>query len=242
MDKNEYRKKQRLYLTLIILITFLLLGVLTILIFLNNPLEMQLTLFLIAGIAALVPLLILKRKFDLATFSYKHKQLFLNLEPGIVLEKNILNNDWIDFIKTQGFINYRSHGSYHMFYKIDDGINEKRSQRTLFVILLIMDEKISFENQQMSNLINGLEKTISKKKRYKNRVIYQFKSGQKFTQEKSKSTNYILFANQNSYNIVLINLYYFIEDNVAYFVHSNKFPPTDYYKFATETIIKLIKY
>lgn len=237
---NTYNKLQKKFLIWILIEVVITFALLVFLLFLPLEFNVLMPILFVVLLIGLILSLVLKSKFDYYNFLYRHSALFENLAPAVETNQIILSQSWFEMLKKEKYQLYKSYGGYSIYYKIDNGPNNKRAFKTLYIVVAIADNSLSFENEIIEKSINKLEMHLYKNAKYSQRIIYQFKSDKKFTQELAKSTNMVLFARNHKQNIVLINVYHFLDDHVAYFVHSTTNPPTPYYDFATKHLIDLL--
>ena len=154
---QKLRKKQRqllffLILTFVIFIKFIIACIFT-------SLSEDLKYLIGFGVSILTAVLslLLKRKYDIITYSYRHMALFENMEPAVLARSDLFTLPWISFLEADGYRLFKELGGFSLYYKIGEGARKGSQYKTLFIYVLIKDEDISFENQMLVKHINLLE-------------------------------------------------------------------------------------
>lgn len=239
---NNSRRKMRNYLILIITSSLL---ILTLVFFSFYFLNKNLTTTFILTILSIV-LLYLVLKFNQSFEYYKNEYNFMSLiknkEKSFTLKKGILNGNFHTYLlKDLNYKTYINNNNYTLYYKIDDGINDKRKNKTLYALLIIKKD-ISFIDKSLNKLFEELELSLSKKERFTNRVFFQFKLYKNLNNKLILDADKIFFIKYKRSSVVLLNVLYNPNNNEIYYLHSNKFKTLHYLDFAFNKLNQLINY
>lgn len=237
----NYDKKQKLYLTLM-LISFLITILLTVSTFIFFPdLELQLLVSTIILITSFLFISNFKGKFDIAKTLVNYKKLDSNREEPIKLNKKILTENWISNVKNTGYKLYKNYADFSIFYKFEYVTNKSKRNKTMIVIVTIKGAT-KFDANSISESINEIGEEFYKKERFNNHIVLQFKNVKEYTNENVFEADQVLFKKQYNKNyIVIINILQNVNDSSAYYLHNKDYSPNRFYSYGIEEINKLIK-
>ncbi len=238
---KKVRKQMLKYLIYILIFTILIIGsvIFVILQFNNDSLWASLVIVL-----ALILTFILMKFYN--EFNYlKHEFVMVSLiennEKPIPTEINIADVSFErHIIDKLGYKHYKNQPNYSIYYKVDKGLTKRKSQSTLYAILLYKKE-LSFIDDSSNKMFEDLEKSLYKKEKYRQRVFLQLKqTADHFTKENIEDTNKIFFISHRRNNIVVLNLLFSKKLKELYYLHSNTIKQPSYLNIAYEEINKLL--
>lgn len=195
-----------------------------------------LLLILLAGMGAFRPRLMYYKE-DLMFERLKGKQ-----SPKISTSISPLSESFFVSLVNQEFkVNHKD----ERFTILTKYIKDKKQYHTkrpmLMVYVAIHDPKLDYQNSLIIQYINAIEDQLYKnKQRIMNYTVFVSKEGSQMTGEDKEDCNNVSFSRIGKRSIVTINLFYETKNQSCYFLYSNDYWPTSYYKFAVEFIKDLL--
>lgn len=237
---QKIRKNQTiLFISMMVTAVVLIISLVFTIIFFSDYLVSTILLF--TSLSLLGLLLFLNNKFQRQTIFHKYARLIETSNPAYQLKQPIYTNLWlVGLDKKHHYKLYVHREKYSIYYKVADGQSNHKRHQTLFTLLQIHDEDFSFEDIGSAKDMMTFEKELFKTTKFYHQVIFQIKAGKELTKEKMDSTQKVLFINQNKHNLILINVYFFKESNLVYYLNSDIFEPNAYYKLAVNELKKLL--
>lgn len=232
------KSKKTLYLVLTLSTAALFFASLAVFSILGKKYPIFSNLLVLDAIVFVIILLFLQRKLSMYILIDQHERLFSNITAPLPSLISILSTSWIKKLNNEGYQLYKENPSASIYYSLKLVSNRKRD-RTLFLVVIIRDERISFENEPLSELIGEIELELFKKERYRHRIYLQFKEYKNETPELNESTHDIIWTKQGRRSVTLINACNYIEDKKVFFVYNEDFSPTIFYRLGTEEILRL---
>jgi len=191
-------------------------------------------LFLIVAIVFVIFLFNFQKSYIVATSKRNYDLLFKN-QDGVVKSSYTIEKLLDNLTNMQGYLLYLDDQNVSVYYSFVDNYI-KRQRKVLIIFIKIKNSLLALNSKELAIITNNLEKSLEKKHKYKQRVIYQIK--QEINLENIKEANNIIYIQNRHFGVVLINLLY--EQNEFYFLHSKKYAPNALYRFATDYILKLL--
>ena len=151
---NTYNKLQKKFLIWILIEVVITFALLVFLLFLPLEFNVLMPILFVVLLIGLILSLVLKSKFDYYNFLYRHSALFENLAPAVETNQIILSQAWFEMLKKEKYQLYKSYGGYSIYYKIDNGPNNKRAFKTLYIVVAIADNKCIYT--KMQNIVKEL--------------------------------------------------------------------------------------
>lgn len=150
-----------------------------------------------------------------------------------VFYKKLAKSDFRPFYTTDGFT---------IFMRYVKNRKKPVTRRPmLMVYVIIHQDQVDYQDQHIVSQINRLEDSLyAQKKRITNYTIYIVKSGLTLSGEERKKCDHVTFSKTRLRSIVNINAFYEVKTKSLYFLYSNHFHPSAYYKFAVEELIMLV--
>lgn len=225
----------------LLLILLIVLSLITVTLGVTALINIQTTISTILVVIMVILLLIiwkLRGVYQINNMEHKYAILQNKKEASIKIGKEIVSAKWIEtIIHKYDYQTHIKHENYHLLYRFEKEKGRKKAE-TLFIVVWIKDQSISFESINLAKDIASLEKNIYKTKKYKHRIILQFKNGRASGKE-LKEADKVFYFQQNRINFVLINCLFDQKNKSLYFLHSNQFYPTTYYKYGVDEIKKI---
>ena len=154
-------------------------------------------------------------------------------------------------IGQQSYVNYLMKKSFKVFLSDHDLVimhrftrdqtNIYTKQPMLEIIALIEDPKITYSDERITKVVNMIEEDYLKNRiRFKNYTILQFKACDELDEELKDQCDQVVFDKQAGRNIIVINGCYQRNHQNVYFLYSDSFYPTAFYKYGVDLIKEII--
>ncbi|MFA5036184.1 MAG: hypothetical protein WC479_03315 [Candidatus Izemoplasmatales bacterium] len=194
----------------------------------------------------LIILLIILMWFKPRLFYYSQQFAFIRLKncqnPPIATKYDLSIGLWIAYLIKLKFIIFSDSDAFTMVYRIVKNTHQTIIHRSMLEILVVIKQPtMTYTDANITKTINRLEDDCAKRKQsYRNYSILLIKTGPVLTEAEKNLTDQVVFERQVGYNIVTINGFFNTETQKLYFLHSDKFYPTIYYKYAVDLLLSLI--
>lgn len=236
---TNFNKKKNLYFILTIITSIV--SVLSILIVAFSPLgNFKFLIVLILAIIFFFTISHVKYRLDFYIFKEQHYNLINGVEKPYKTKLPILEKVWIDRLNDLNYTTYVIDNDISFYYKIEQLEEKRKTSKTLTLLILLHDNKLSFDSPKVINKINDLELKLRKKEKYRQRVFIHFKSYNTLNNERLELANDVFWIKQKNEHITSINVFYFKQDKSVYFLHNKKYYPTRFYEYAVNEIIKIV--
>lgn len=240
MKKNSHEYKKWLLVFVIFTIIMVTLACLSFLLPIDENyqvlISMILLLLLLVGMMMFRPRLMYYKE-SLMYYRLKEKQ-----DPSITMKQSPISKEFSNKLINEGFTKSSSSDSFTMYTKyLKDRKQFHLKRSMLMVFILIKTEKTSYQDKEIIKQINLLEDSLYKeKKRIFNYTVFIAKEGPTLTPQIQESCDYVSFSKVGARSIVNINLFYEINSKSCYFLYSDSYSPSSYYRFAVQVLTKLI--
>lgn len=232
------RKKRLFFILTLISVGLLIVGPILILLL---PLESYMLLAqVIYFIFALFLVSVTRYYFEFYTFRVDQERLASRLEEPFTPRAIVMSKEWRKRLEQQGYHLIEEYKQFKFYYKIAY-LNEKQKEtKTLILIALINDKKMGYEDEVLIKCINEIETTIRKKDKYRHRLFLQFKSYDKLNNDNYKAINSTFWVRKKMQHLVVINVAYFISDNLVHYLNNKDYLPNKYYEFGVRELGKIL--
>jgi hypothetical protein len=150
--------------------------------------------------------------------------------------------EWLNHLKQENFKVFMDQSDYfvlHRLRKIQQDTILK--QPMLEIIILIRNTHIPFNHPEITKAVNLLEDDYRKRKIHiTNYSIFPIKFGHHFDKELMDKIDEVTFEKNGNHHVTVLNCYYLAHKNMIYFLHSKKYTPSLYYKYAADLIYQLM--
>lgn len=172
---------------------------------------------------------------------YRHEFNYLNLishkDQRVIKNTELLNSKHHQFLlKGLGYKTKAAGDNITLYYKISDGINSKRRNKTLYSILIYKDD-INFTDKKLSDIFENLEGSLSKGESFYNRVFFQFKlTNNDISNDDIAETDKIFFIKHKRHSVVVLNVIYNPNTKYLYYLRGKNFKPVFFLDFAIQKL------
>lgn len=239
---EKIRKRMRLYLTLILIFSvFIIASAIIGFIYISTN-ELLSTILIVLAVIILFFTLKLNREFEISRHNYIYLTLLKSKDSNIIKNINLLNSSHHEYlIKNLNYQTKANGDDYTIYYKVDDGINNKRRNKTLYAIL-VFKKDLSFEDRELSNIFEDLENSLSKGESFHNRIFFQIKiKNQVFSKEDIINTDKIFFIKHQRNSVVVLNVLYNPINRELYYLRSKNYKLAFFIDFAFKKLDEIIK-
>lgn len=195
-----------------------------------------LLLLLITGMLMFKPRLVYYQEI-FAYYKLKDKQ-----DPPIKFKYSLFSQSFSDKLLEDGFLRSYSNESFTLYSKYAKDRKEFHLKRSMLIVFVIIkDESMDYQERKIIQRINKLEDALYKeKKRIFNYTVFVAKEGPKLTNEIKESCDNVSFSKVGSRSIININLFFETSSNSSYFLYSDSYSPSIYYRFAVGLLKDII--
>jgi len=166
-------------------------------------------------------------------------RVVLNQAKPVNYSKNIIQNP--NPLTQMGYALYTNNDLYSLYYlhSIDERIKVKRIWQ-LSIILILKKQSTDYYDQSLHNEISKLESTFSKREFPQKYMIIAFKEFDAIDNQAIHDIGEIVSYRTNRHSYTQINVGLDKDSNKAYFLYSDTYYPTYYYKDTVDLIFELI--
>lgn len=205
-------------------------------------LDLKLSLVLVLLIILFIILLWFKPRLFYYSQQFAFVRLKINQNPPVITDYDLSKGIWIAELIKRNFTIFCDSDAFTLVYRITKNTRQTIiHQPMLEIVVLIKKASMTYTEQIITKTINRLEDDCAKRKlSYRNYSIFLIKTGSPLTETENDLVDQVVFERQNGHNIVAINGFYDEETHKLYFLHSDQFYPTVYYKYAVDLLLSLI--
>jgi len=236
------RKKQR-QLFISFLLTIGLFISLIIGLFLTSwSMDLKLSLLLISLIIMLFVLFWFKPRL----FYYDQQYGFLKMKSlqgkPLTTTFDISSQQWVLHLRKKNFTVFASNESYAVFHRFTrDATNFLTKRPMLEIVTVIYKETMPYHDKEISKMINLIEDDYLRRKvKFTNYTILQMKFGDEMSTEIEKEADQVVFDNQAGRHITVVNGYYIKKQKEVYFLYSDFYTPTAFYRHGVDLMKELL--
>jgi hypothetical protein len=169
----------------------------------------------------------------------KIAKVVLSQSKSLPFKHNPIKNPKI--LKQRGFQLYTFSDSYDIYYKIDiDKSLKVKSIRMLYLVLLLKNSDVDFYDKRMHVDIQKLESTFKKREIPSKYIITAFKPYNSIDNKALTDIAEVVCYQDKRQFYSQINVGLNDEDKKAYFLYSDTYSPTMYYKLGVDFIKDII--
>lgn len=231
----KFKNKIKLYLGLIILL-FVLIIFFSIMLFLNINNGILSVLYGVGALGAFIIMFIFKNNYDYQMNLYRYQELLNSASKPVSLLYKVSENEIMNRLKQNNYKSFTKGDNYASFYKLDNGIINHKRHRTLYIAVILLNNSKNFSDPKNNDYFEEVEKNLYKKEKYIQRVFYQVKIVNNFTEKNIIDTNKIFFVSAKREHIIVQNLLFNTNKNSLYFLHSKSKFPNKYFIHSNKLI------
>lgn len=166
-------------------------------------------------------------------------RVVLNQAKPVNYSKNIIQNS--SPLTQMGYTLYTNNDLYSLYYlhSMDERIKVKKIWQ-LSIILILKKQSIDYYDQSLHNEISKLESTFVKREFPQKYMIIAFKEFDAINDQVIHDIGEIVSYRTNRHSYTQINVGLATDSKKAYFLYSDKYYPTYYYKDTVDLIFELI--
>lgn len=245
IDNNEIKglKKRRNKLLGVVFISIIVVLTTSLtLYFLRIP-SVDLTLIIILLlIALLVIIFIIKPKLMYTTIQYRYL-LLLSQSNKPYKVNEVFDLKWINKITLDGYSYSYKGNQVDILYKVSKPLERSAflSNSLLEIITIFKDETLDFYDDLLHNEYKKIWDIEQAKNKISKQVIIQIKKYHEFNDDIKNDLDRIISFREGKNHLVTINCGFFEKTKSFYFLHSNTYAPSLYYKHGVDTIKRFIK-
>ncbi len=189
-------------------------------------------------------LLLLNFKSKISFFDLRHRySLLLNSRVGLEQTSCQFDNKWMDSLKSDGFSNYVNNADFAIYYRIGKSLTSRYfvKRGLLEIITVFRNPELDFYGETIEKEYKNLWMKYEKEHKINKQVIIQFKKYESFNENIKEELNKIICYRLGDNHLVHINCGFIPNSKSIYYLHSDKYYPSAYYKKAVETIKSIVK-
>ncbi|MFA6801373.1 MAG: hypothetical protein WCR19_04640 [Acholeplasmataceae bacterium] len=237
-SQEVIKKRNKLFFSFIAVVIIFLTAMILVAIYVDDYNDMTLI-----NIIIVIALMVISLFFRNILFGYNNMariaKVVLSQGNPIKFTYNIVENP--DVLLNDGFSIHANNSSYSIYYKIvvDNSLKIKNI-RLLYLVLILKKPQLDFYNKNLHEDIQKLESTFQKKSRPTKYIITAFKEVHNISDTTIKEIGEVVSYSQKRQSFNQINVGLYNEDHKAYFLYSEKYNPSYYYKLGIDFIKKII--
>lgn len=170
-------------------------------------------------------------------------QLLLKKSLGIIKTNCRFDNDWLVFLKESNYKQFVENSMFTIFFKIEKSITKKTFIRTnlIEIITIVKNVNLGFYDDQIESEYKKIWESHEKDHRLNKQIIIQFKKYDGFNDKIKNELDRIISYKEGDNYLININCGYIEGEESLYFLHSDKYYPNTYYKYAVDLIKKITR-
>jgi hypothetical protein len=196
------------------------------------------------NIILVIVLMIVSITYKNVLFGYnnmaKIARVVLTQAKPIPYKRNLM--EFPSTLLKQGFQMHAKTYAYDIYYKIDiDQSLKVKSIKMMYLVLLLKDSTLDFYDKNLHDDIEKLESTFTRKTMPSKYIITAFKSYESIEKKDFTELSEVVSYQNKKHSYSQINVGLNQDDHKAYFLYSDSYNPTQYYKKGVDFIKKIIK-
>ena len=173
---------------------------------------------------------------------YQRYYLLLESANPPLETKQLFDQKWLDKINKNDFKLSFSSDLFDIYYKISPNISKRSFRHNILeTITLIKDSKIDLHNSLIEIEYEKILNANFKKNKINQQIMYQYKMYEEFNKQVKNELDQVIIFKQKKQCLIKINCGILLKLKLVYFLHSNKYYPNAYYKYAISEIKALVK-
>lgn len=239
----KYHARKKAYWLLLLWAVFLAsIGTIAVLFIVNIPESVRWLGTLIALIISLIMVFVCKPYINY--YDMKHRyELLLSTNIGAVETTCRFNQDWLNKFSANG---YRLHVDYELFqiwYRFNKSIARKTfvKMQLIEIVTVIKNKSIDLYDSRIEKEYKKLWQRFEKEQHLNKQIILQFRQVDDLDDKTKDDLNRIISYREGDNYLITVNCGYYPKTNQVYYLHSNKFSPNAYYRYAVSQIEEIIE-
>jgi hypothetical protein len=171
----------------------------------------------------------------------KIAKVIVNQSEPLTYKKSVVDNP--NLLASNGFIKFVDTGDFMLYFRNSkNDVVKRRSFKLIYKLeigIIIRNQKFDFYNTLIDNEIKKLEETFTKVNRPTKYIIIGYKNYKSMNEEIQTEIGEIVSYSINRFHFSQINVGYIQDEKKAYFLYSNKYNPSIYFKQGVEFIKKI---
>lgn len=239
---RNLKKNKNLLLSIVFVSIFIVLSILIGMLLLDIEFTTVTLVSILLLILLLIELLLIKPKIMYIGIQYRYLLLISKSKEPYKVDE-IFNTKWITKIVNSGY-KYSYKGDYvDVLYRLSKPLerNVFTNNSLLEIITIIKDNAIDFYDDILNDLYKNIWQLEQAKNKVSKQVIIQFKLYDDINDHITDDLNRIISYREGKNHLVTINCGYFKKNQLFYYLHSDHYAPTLYYKHGVDLIQNLVK-
>jgi hypothetical protein len=239
MNSQEViKKRNRIFFWFIVNIVVFITAMILVAVFVDDYNDMTLI-----NIILVVILMVISVSFRNVLFGYntmaRIAKVVLNQQGPIAYHSDIINQP--ELFLNKGFAVHANNNAYAIYYKVDEDRTLKvKNIKLLYLVLILKHPHMDFYDKNMHDDIAKLEETFTRKTYPSKYIITAFKEVHDMNEKTIKEIGEVVSYNQKRRSFNQINVGLYKEEKKAYFLYSNQYHPSNYYKLGVEFIKDIV--
>jgi hypothetical protein len=239
INMKEIRQKLRLYLATFVAVFLLLSSLIFFVATTQLAVDIKLSLVLVIVIIMLIVALWYNPRVFYYNQMYGFARLKHHQAKPVKAKRDVFSRDFSNYLIKKSFKIKDDFGAFVLYHRYTKDEKELVTRYPMLEMLIIIrDQDMGYQDSNIKKAINILEDEYAKNKvKFRNYAIIQIKRSDRLTDDVVKQADQVVFDKQGGRHITVINAHYNTSDETIYFLHSEYFAPTSYYKY----VVKLFK-
>lgn len=238
-SKEVIQKRNKIFISFIVTIVIIITAMIVVAITVNDYNNMTLI-----NIILVVVLMIVSITYKNVLFGYnnmaKIARVVLTQAKPIPYKRNLM--EFPSALLKEGFQMHAKTYDYDIYYKIDvDHSLKVKSIKMMYLVLILKDSALDYYDKNLHDDIEKLESTFTKKTLPSKFIITAFKSYESIDSNITKDLSEVVSYQNKKHSYSQINVGLNQDDHKAYFLYSESYNPTQYYKKGVDFIKHIIK-
>lgn len=173
---------------------------------------------------------------------YRYHRLYEDASLPYKIEEKF-NSKWLLSFKQKGYFHYFEDNSLLIYYKIT-----KSKRKNIFfeegileIFTILKDNQQDFYSDILDDKYREIWIQHHKKNKISKQVIIQIKKYDSFNETLKNDLDRIIIFHEGKNYLITVNGGYFEKESIFYYLHSKKYYPNRYYKYACDLIDEFIK-
>lgn len=213
-----------------------------VIVFLTTPVATSTLVSILVFMVLLGLIFYIKPRLMYASFKHKYVLLlYLSSKPYKVSET--FDSRWINRILESGFKYFHQSDDFDVMFRISKGVEKNifNVNNMLEIITIFKNNDIDFYSDDLHHVYKNLWIDHNQKGQINKQVILQIKKYDGISGDIVEKLNEVTLFNESKNYLITVNIGYFANNKTIYYLHSEKYNPNVYYKYACESIRSIIK-
>ncbi len=239
----KYNARKKLHWLLLLWAAFLgSIGIIAVLFLVNVPDSVKWLGTLIALIMSLIMVFYCKPYINYYDMHHRY-ELLLATNIGTVETNCQFNQDWIEQFSIKGYQMHVDNELFQIWYRFKKSLARKTFIKTqlIEIVTIIKNKSIDLYDSRIEKEYKKLWQRFEKEQHLNKQIILQFKKLDDLDDKVKEDLNRIISYREGDNYLISINCGYYPQTNEVYYLHSSKFAPNAYYRYAVSQIEDIIR-